>query len=182
MTRTRRILVALVVSVAALVAGVTAFQWRQPSHGGTGVAGDGVELFYAQTLRDPDGHLQGLAAQRGKVTVINFWATWCVPCVQEIPEFARVNRAMRGRVSFVGLGIDSPDNIAAFDDRFKPGYPLLAAGAVGSELARAFGNASGGLPFTVVVDERGRVIGSHLGRVDEKTLRGWLAPWLQAGS
>ena len=104
------------------------------------------------------GTAHPMSAYRGQVVVVNFWATWCVPCVKEIPAFSKVHSAHGSRVAFVGLGIDSPDAIRAFDARFKPSYPLLAAGASGSDLARAFGNDAGALPFTVVLDATGRVV------------------------
>ena len=136
----------------------------------------GVELFYQQKLRDAGGVERAMSDFRGKVVVVNFWATWCVPCVQEIPAFSKAHLSAGGRVAFVGLGIDSPDNIAAFAARLQPSYPLLAAGAIGTELARAFGDASGALPYTVVIGSDGRVVGSHLGRVDDAMLNRWIAP------
>ena len=121
-----------------------------------------------------------MSDHRGRVVVVNFWATWCVPCVQEIPAFSKANLAAAGRVAFVGLGIDSPENIAAFSARFKPSYALVNAGAGGTDLARAFGNDAGALPFTVVIDASGKVVASHLGKVDDATLDAWLKPYLTA--
>ena len=132
-------------------------------------------MFYQQRLVDASGVMRNMAEHRGHVVIVNFWATWCVPCVQEIPAFSRAHADAGGRVAFVGLGIDSPSNIAAFNDRFKPSYPLLAAGADGTMLARAFGDEDGALPFTVVLGSDGRVIASHLGKVDDTTLKKWLA-------
>ena len=80
----------------------------------------------------------------------------------------------------LALGPDfiSPENIAAFAARFKPSYALVNAGAGGTDLARAFGNDAGALPFTVVIDGHGKVVASHLGKVDEATLAAWLQPYL----
>ena len=175
MNRRRSIALTLAAAVLATVAGAAAFQMRTPKDAGPSKA---AELFYQQNLRDAGGKLQAMSEHRGKVVVVNFWATWCVPCVEEIPAFSKTHAEASGRVAFVGLGIDSPDSIAAFDARFKPSYPLLVASAIGTELARAFGDTSGSLPFTVVLGPDGRVIASHLGRVDEQTLKRWIAPYV----
>jgi thiol-disulfide isomerase/thioredoxin len=175
----RHLVVLVLVAVLATVAGAVAFQSRipVPAAGPSAAA----TLFYDQTLRDAGGTMRPMSEHRGKVVVVNFWATWCVPCVQEIPAFSKVHADAAGRVAFVGLGIDSPDNIAAFNARFKPSYPLLVASASGTELARAFGNPAGALPFTVVLGPDGQVIASHLGRVDEATLQRWIAPFVAPG-
>lgn len=166
-------------ALCAIAAGAFVFQSRHA----TGVAPDAAaEAFYGQSLRDADGALRAMGEHRGQVVVVNFWATWCVPCVQEIPAFSKVNIEAAGRVAFVGLGIDSPENIGAFNARVRPSYPLVAAGAGGTELARAFGNDAGALPFTVVLGPDGRVVASHLGRVDDATLRRWIAPYLEKGA
>ncbi|MEO8936420.1 MAG: redoxin family protein [Burkholderiaceae bacterium] len=178
MNRRVSIVITLVAALVATVAGALAFQMLAPK--AAEKPDPAAELFYQQNLRDATGKMQAMSAHRGKVVVVNFWATWCVPCVQEIPAFSKTHAEVSGRVAFVGLGIDSPDSIAAFDARFKPSYPLLVAGASGTELARAFGNTTGGLPFTVVLGADGRVVASHLGRVDEETLKRWIAPYVGA--
>jgi thiol-disulfide isomerase/thioredoxin len=119
-----------------------------------------------------------MSEHRGRAVLVNFWATWCVPCVKEIPSFSKIHAETGGDVAFVGLGIDSPDNIARFNERIRPSYPLLAAGAGGTDLVRAFGDESGALPFTVLIGPDGRVVASHLGQVDESTLRRWIGPFL----
>ncbi len=176
MTRRRTAVVLLLGAVAALVAGVVAYRARTPEPATTGPH-PAADLFYRQTFGDADGTMRSMADLRGKVVLVNFWATWCVPCVQEIPAFSTASSGVAGRVAFVGLGIDSPSNIAAFAARVKPSYPLVAAGAVGTDLARALGNPSGALPFTVLLDADGRMIESHLGRVDDAMLERWLAPY-----
>ena len=176
----RSVALALFLAALSAGAGVAAFQMRQSA--APGASSGAVEQFYQQSLRDATGSTVPMSTHRGKVVVVNFWATWCVPCVQEIPAFSKAHTAAAGRVAFVGLGIDSPENIAAFDARFKPSYPLVNAGAAGTDLARAFGNAAGALPFTVVIDGAGKVVASHLGKVDEATLAKWLAPYLSGAA
>lgn len=169
----RRIATATAV-VLALVAGVGVYQWQARA----AAPDPAAEIFYGQRLRDGTNQERAMGDLRGKVVVINFWATWCAPCVEEIPMFSRLHAehvAKGGQVAFVGLGIDSPGNVVGFNERFKPSYPLLMAGASGTELARAFGDAQGGLPFTVLLGKDGKVIATKLGKVDEPTLAEWLA-------
>jgi thiol-disulfide isomerase/thioredoxin len=167
--------VLLTAAVAVLAVGVGVWTSLRTEAAAAAAPGAASALFYQQTLADAAGVPHAMKAYRGQAVVINFWATWCVPCVKEIPTFSKVHADAGGKVAFVGLGIDSPDNIRAFDARFGPSYPLLAAGASGTDLARAFGNDGGALPFTVVLDRTGRVVASHLGQVDEATLRQWIA-------
>lgn len=178
MKRTRTLIVGGLIAIVAIAGGAVAFQMQAPAQKGPSPA---AALFYQQKLSDAGGAIHAMADHRGKVVVVNFWATWCVPCVQEIPAFSKAHADAGGRIAFVGLGIDSPSNIAAFVERFKPSYPLLAAGAGGTELARAFGNESGALPFTVVIGADGQVVASHLGKVDDAMLQTWIAPYVTGG-
>jgi len=180
----RKTFIALLIllAVAAGTTGAWLWQRQQALAAQAAATAAAVEAFYQQSLPDAAGVVRNMTEHRGRVVVVNFWATWCVPCVQEIPAFSKANTDASGRVAFVGLGIDSRSNIAGFDERFKPSYPLLVAGADGTTLARALGDEGGELPFTVVIGPDGRVVASHLGKVDDATLKGWLAPYLTAGS
>lgn len=166
---------ALLLAIAAIGAGVYAYDRTAAA------PPIDTSAFYQQRLRDGVGNEKDLGALKGQAVVVNFWATWCAPCVEEIPMFSRVHAEQDG-VAFVGLGIDSPGNVTGFNARFKPSYPLFVAGAAGTELARAFGDASGALPFTVLLDRDGRIVQSRLGKVDEATLRAWIKPYAKAKS
>lgn len=136
-----------------------------------------TRLLFSQTLPDANGQPVRLAAWQGKPLVINFWATWCAPCVEEIPEFSRVQTEFAPYgVQIVGIGVDNATNIAEFAKRIPTSYPLLTIGAAGTELVRAFGNTSGALPFTLLLNADGTVQKSRLGRLEEADLRAWLAP------
>ena len=170
--------VLIFVALLACAAGAVLFQRHAATVASQRAALAGAEAFYLQELPDATGTLRKMADHRGKVVVVNFWATWCVPCVQEIPTLSKAHADAGGRVAFVGLGIDSPSNIVGFNDRLKPSYPLLVAGAGGTELARALGDDAGALPYTVVIGPDGRVIASHLGKVDDAMLQRWMQPYL----
>jgi len=175
--RTRRALIlacALLATVAGAWFGMERFS---TSPGTTAQQTQAARLLFAQTLPDAAGQPVRLAAWQGKPMVINFWATWCAPCVEEIPEFSRVQTEFAPQgVQFIGIGIDNAANIAQFAQRIPTSYPLLVAGAAGTELARAFGNTSGALPFTLLLSPDGTIQKSYLGRLEEAELRAWLAP------
>jgi thiol-disulfide isomerase/thioredoxin len=157
------------IAAAALAAGI----WlANTQHGTRDAAPQAAQILYGQRLPLAQGGELDLATLRGRPVVLNFWATWCAPCVDEMPELQALSREFGATpVRFVGLGIDSPGNMAEFRTRYGIDYPLPVAGAAGTELARQFGNASGGLPFTVVLDEKGLVRYRKIGRVDGAELR-----------
>lgn len=134
-----------------------------------------AEQFFASSFPDPDGQPQALSQWRGQLLVVNFWATWCAPCVEEMPDLQAVRDAYRARgVEVVGLGIDNADKIRAFRDKLRISFPLLVAGAGGSELGRALGNPGGMLPYTVLIDRDGQVAQRKLGQIKPAELRQWL--------
>jgi thiol-disulfide isomerase/thioredoxin len=133
-----------------------------------------VAALFAQTLPDPKGKPQALSQFKGKALLVNFWAPWCAPCVQEMPELSAL-AARSPKLQIIGIGIDSPANIGEFADKFKISYPLYVAGMSGTDLARQFGNDAGGLPYTVLIDADGKVRKTYLGRLKFEQLRADLA-------
>jgi thiol-disulfide isomerase/thioredoxin len=132
-------------------------------------------------LTDLEGKPRQIAEWRGKLLVCNFWATWCPPCVEEIPVLMRVRERLLPRgVEFVGIAIDQADKVRQFAQRLAISYPVLLADAGGIGLIRALGNPSGGLPFTVVLDRSGSVARRQLGAVTEQSLEQLLQPLLAA--
>lgn len=130
--------------------------------------------LFALTLPDPDGTDQALAQWQGRPMVVNFWATWCAPCVKEMPDL----NALQGEfesVQFVGIGVDRADNINRFIETVPVDYPLLVAPTAGMTLMRDLGNTQGGLPFTVILSPRGDMVRSILGQVERDDLRRTLA-------
>ena len=134
-------------------------------------ASEAPDLF-GRSLPDADGIPQNLARLKGKPVVVNFWATWCTPCVQEMPELSALQTEIATRnVQIVGIGIDSPSNIKEFAGKYKISYPLYVAGMEGTELARGFGNQAGGLPYTVLLGADGKVRKTYLGKLKMDELR-----------
>ncbi len=139
-----------------------------------------VATLFAARLADTRGHPQALADWRGKVLVVNFWASWCPPCREEIPAFSRLQRKYRDNgVQFVGLAVENVQKVAAFADPLPISYPMLVAENEGNDMMRQLGNATLGLPYTVVVDRGGKIVFTHLGRLDEAKLDAFLGQALR---
>ncbi|MFB9243971.1 redoxin family protein [Massilia antarctica] len=141
-----------------------------------GAADTPVETLFAETMNDPAGKAQALAQWKGKPLVVNFWAPWCPPCVEEMPELSDLAREHSAKhINVIGIGIDSPTNIAEFATKFKITYPIYVAGINGTELSRKFGNNAGGLPYTVLIGADGLVKKTYLGRIKFDELKADLA-------
>jgi thiol-disulfide isomerase/thioredoxin len=125
-----------------------------------------AQQIYAASFPDLAGKAQPLANWRGKVLVLNFWATWCPPCRQEIPDFVAVANAYRGKdLAIVGIALDERDPVVAFAKEFGIGYPMLLGGDAGYGFAEQLGNRSSSIPFTVIIDRQGQVAYVALGAV-----------------
>jgi thiol-disulfide isomerase/thioredoxin len=135
-----------------------------------------VSRLLGQTLPDKNGVPQQLSQWRGKALVVNFWATWCAPCVEEMPELNQLQTEVEKKnIQIIGIGIDSAANITSFASKLKIGYPLYVAGMAGTDLSRLFGNQAGGLPFTVLIDAHGQIKKTYLGRLNLEEVRRELA-------
>lgn len=131
-----------------------------------------VATFFAQQLEDTDGKMHALSQWQGKTLIVNFWATWCAPCVEEMPELTALQTELAPQgIQILGLGIDNPSNIREFAAKYKISYPLYIAGMTGTELSRQFGNQAGGLPFTVIIGPNGDIKKTYLGRLKMEQLR-----------
>jgi thiol-disulfide isomerase/thioredoxin len=130
---------------------------------------------FAARLDDLSGQPQALAQWRGKILVVNFWAAWCPPCRDEMPAFSRLQSEYAGRgVQFVGIALDSAENVKSFSENLRVSYPLLLGGEGGDDLARAIGNRSVALPYTLIIDADGTARASRLGYLAERDLEALL--------
>ena len=115
-------------------------------------------------LPDAAGKEQRLDQWRGKVLVVNFWATWCAPCREEMPEFIKAQSEFGAKgLQFVGIAVDQPDKVQQFATEIGLNYPTLVGGFGAMELSKTLGNSVMALPFTVIVDRNGAVVHTQLG-------------------
>ena len=130
-------------------------------------------------LPDIDGREQRLDQWKGKVLVVNFWATWCEPCREEMPEFVKAQAALGAKgLQFVGIAIDQPDKIRQFSNELKLNYPSLVGGYGALELSKTLGNKIMALPFTIIIDREGRVAYTQMGPLKPGKLDGIAAKLL----
>lgn len=174
----RRILAGACVAIVAAGSGVLANHWLNGGAGEVAHAAQpaspqsAVAQLWTAPVTTVDGKPQTLSVLKGHPIVVNFWASWCGPCVEEMPSLSQLQRdyAKKG-IQFVGLGVDSEKNVQAFLQKVKVAYPIYITGFGGADLARAFGNTAGGLPFTVVIDANGNIRSTKLGQIDPQALK-----------
>jgi thiol-disulfide isomerase/thioredoxin len=165
MTRTFRNGVILAAAAAIALAGGAWWAIRD-------AAPKQAEVLFALSLPDTSGKPQSLGQWRGKVLVVNFWATWCEPCREEMPEFVRAQQELGPRgLQFVGIAVDQADKVGRFAQELHLNYPALIGGYEAMEVSQNLGNRLAALPFTIVVDRQGRVAETHLGPLKPNQLR-----------
>ncbi len=157
------------ISLVALLAGVLTSQWIYK----TGLASDpAIKAFFANSWQTADGKPVDTAQWQGKVLVVNFWASWCPPCVEEMPTLDALQEEFKNQnVLFVGIGIDSPSNIRQFLEMTPVSYPIVIGGLEGSNLSKQMGNSQGALPYTIIINSQGKSTSSKLGKISEEELR-----------
>jgi len=142
-------------------------------------SGDGATAVFGLALPDADGKEQRFAQWRGKVLVVNFWATWCAPCREEMPLFMTAQRQFGAKgLQFVGIAVDSADKVREFVLETHLDYPTVVGGYGAIELSRTLGNRVGALPFTVIVNRSGQIAHVQLGPFDEAKLNAIVAQLL----
>lgn len=139
-----------------------------------------TEAFFAASLPDVSGKAQSNDQWRGKTLVVNFWATWCPPCREEMPELSLLQErhAHRG-VVVLGIALDDLDKVKAFSAQSPVSYPLLAGDIEAMNMAESLGNSQSVLPYTVIIGADGHVEKTFLGRVNLTSLEKTLLPTLQ---
>lgn len=151
--------------VVALGAGVTA-AWMQMKKDASQAVTNSVPDFWGQQWTTPQGTDLPMKALAGRPLLINFWATWCPPCVEELPlinAFFQQNKTNGWQV--LGLAVDKAAQVNAFLNKTPLDFPIGMAGFGGTELSRKLGNLTGALPFTIALDAKGTVIFRKMGQI-----------------
>jgi thiol-disulfide isomerase/thioredoxin len=154
-------------AVAAAVAGVGAAWWKGNPQPHAEAASD----LWTRRFAKPDGGELAMTSLRGRPLVINFWATWCAPCLIEMPQIDRFHREFGPRGwQVLGLAIDQAEPVREFLTKLPVGFTIALGGFEGSEVASRLGNSQGALPFTVMFDGNGQVRWRHLGQTTFEAL------------
>ncbi|MEO8119727.1 MAG: TlpA disulfide reductase family protein [Rhodoferax sp.] len=168
----RRWLLAAVAGAAALGGAGLAWQRYRPQT----ITSTAEAALWQLEFATPDGGALRMASLRGKPVLLNFWATWCPPCVEELPllsGFYSENSANGWQV--LGLAVDQLEPVKRFLLKAPVTFPVALAGMPGIEISKSLGNLSGGLPFTVLLGSDGMVAHRKIGKVTPADLHAWVA-------
>ena len=159
------------VGAAAALGGAGLAAWRLSPAPLQPAAADGL---WAASFAGLDGQPLAMARLRGRPLLLNFWATWCPPCIKELPLLDAFYARQRVRGwQVLGLAIDQPGNVQAFLQRSPVQFSMALAGAGGAEVSRSLGNERGGLPFTVLFAADGSILQRKMGQLSERDLSDW---------
>ena len=169
--RRRNLLVAA--GGASLLAGAAAAWWGRRAPSPEASVGDAQALM-ALRCEQPQGGVLQLSDYGGRPLLVNFWATWCPPCVEEMPLLDRFFREQAAKGwQVVGLALDRSAAVQNFLAKTAVTFPVGLLGLDGTQLIRSLGNHGGSLPFTVVVDSRAHIHASRIGQVSASDLAAW---------
>jgi len=156
---------------AGLAGALMAWQKFQPH----AVMDESVQNFWAQSFERPEGGTLSMKELQGKPLLINFWATWCPPCIEELPlidAFFNQNKAKSLQV--VGLAVDQPSMVRRYLSQKPLSFPVGLAGFNGTELGKTLGNTQSVLPFSVIFDAKGGLLAQKAGKLEQSDLDAWL--------
>ncbi|HEX4896207.1 MAG TPA: TlpA disulfide reductase family protein [Solimonas sp.] len=164
----RTTLLVLALALGAALSGVLAYRWLGP----TSPAG---EPLPALRFTDLQGQPQDLAQWRGRWLLLNFWASWCAPCMDELPHLVEAQSLYGARgLQIVGPALDDPEAVKPLIARFRINYPVLPDYVGGDNAMKQLGNTQAALPYSVLVDPQGRIVETVLGGLDREELLGLL--------
>jgi thiol-disulfide isomerase/thioredoxin len=162
------------IGLGSLLLGLGASYWlsSNPSQSSSASSQAAIyQEFLAVDWKKETGESANTEAWKNKILIINFWASWCPPCVEEMPMLSAFNQKIDSNtVQMVGIGIDSPSNLRQFLEKATVSYPILLGGLEGSDWMKRLGNLQGALPYTVILNPDGKILLTKLGKISEKEL------------
>lgn len=138
--------------------------------------GTSLDFVWDETFSLLDGSTTSLQGYRGKPLLINFWASWCAPCVEEIPLLnSYLPKIAKGQGAMVGIAVDTASSVKRFMARTPIDLDVLIAGSRGMQLSQRLGNPSRGIPYSLMLNAQGQIVGSASGLLNATILEEWLA-------
>jgi thiol-disulfide isomerase/thioredoxin len=168
---------ALIFVVAMAIAGVSGFALQR--YLATKDADDAATAspVVGQTrpefaMIDIEGNLRNIKDWDGQVVLLNFWATWCPPCLREIPDFIEVQHELAGHdFQIIGIAVDNEADVRDFVSTMAMNYPVMAGEMEAIELSQRYGNSIGGLPFSAFIDKNGKITHTITGELSKDRLK-----------
>lgn len=152
----RPVFIIIIAALIALGLGLIARHFLSPPAVQTGQAASPLPDF---SFPDVSGKIRHSAEWQGKIRVINFWATWCPPCIEEIPEFIKMQEQYGDKsVQFIGIAIEEREPVSDYLKSIAINYPILIGDVDATALSQQMGNVINAVPFTVVVNREGQII------------------------
>ncbi|HSH73442.1 MAG TPA: TlpA disulfide reductase family protein [Methylophilaceae bacterium] len=175
----RHLLVVIVLIIAGW--GLTRLWVHPPVADGQGASNLATAVLFGASFPDSAGQTQAIKQWQGKILVVNFWATWCPPCLEEMPELSKLNETYKSQnVAVIGISTDDVAKISAFSKKSPVSYPLLAGDFEAMNLGERLGNNKGALPYTVIVRPDGTIANTYFGRISQSLLEETLLPLIKA--
>ncbi len=171
MNKSRRQWLLLGAGVTAAVAGA-GLSWRKWAPSAPNPTAS--DKLWNSVFLGTGGESMPMAQWQGKPLLLNFWATWCPPCVEEMPMLSEFQSQHAQRIQVLGLAVDQVSAVKKFLDKTPVSYPVAMAGSLGLSIAKDLGNQGGGLPFSVFFDDKGAQMDSKVGKLDQSMLDAWL--------
>ncbi len=135
-----------------------------------------INWFFNLSLPNNLDEIKKIEDLRGEnFTILNFWATWCVPCIEEMPMLSEFHKAQKSKgISVIALAIDSKKSVTSFLKKGSFNQNILIAGTQGTDLIKDLGNKKNALPFTLLIDKESKILKTKLGKISEDELLYWI--------